>query len=384
MVTLQFDPSQYAVTYKSDTICLLAKEYALFYFLYQNRGQAFSREQLLDRVWKLETPTDRTVDDHVYRLRKKLKIWEGIVAINTVRSLGYSLTVTPPKQIETPSLQNQEFADHLYELLRRFHLYGQGSSLLALAKHQEELGIAIPPYYRMYNHFIEGDIDWFLETDEMPLSDRLYSILAFYFMIHFEQEKSLRFAEKVLERKILPHYHHLELAILDCLHLYAETGRTRQAIERLKLTHRVVEEEKLDGFVGPVAISETYLHLIAGNISTVRQKLDELEHLLIEAPYLRERGRYLVVKGLWQLRMGNSGAASALIDEGLEVLSSSSFKPGIWAVLHKILYYLQHHVKDERLYRKYGSLWADLEQTFDFIGEKEKIERKLEAILFDG
>lgn len=74
MSQLIFDPAGYTVNDGMESVELLAKEFALLQFLYERRGQAFSREQLLDRVWVLEYPVERTVDDHIYRLRKKLRM----------------------------------------------------------------------------------------------------------------------------------------------------------------------------------------------------------------------------------------------------------------------------------------------------------------------
>ena len=55
--------------------------------------RVFTREQLLDHVWGIDNINVeiRTVDVHIGRLRKALKI-EGLKdPIRTVRSAGYSL-----------------------------------------------------------------------------------------------------------------------------------------------------------------------------------------------------------------------------------------------------------------------------------------------------
>lgn len=66
---LELNGSEYKVSAEGMTIELLPKEFALLQFLYHNRGRTFSREQLLDKVWPLEYPVERTVDDHIW-LRK--------------------------------------------------------------------------------------------------------------------------------------------------------------------------------------------------------------------------------------------------------------------------------------------------------------------------
>lgn len=64
------------------------KEFELLTLLTAHPGRPFSREELLDRIWKddLEV-TDRTIDTHVQRLRKKLG--DRADAIQTVWGIGY-------------------------------------------------------------------------------------------------------------------------------------------------------------------------------------------------------------------------------------------------------------------------------------------------------
>jgi DNA-binding response OmpR family regulator len=47
-------------------------EFQLLHILLKNQGRIFARDQILDNVWKDVSVTERTVDVHVTRLRKKL------------------------------------------------------------------------------------------------------------------------------------------------------------------------------------------------------------------------------------------------------------------------------------------------------------------------
>jgi DNA-binding response OmpR family regulator len=61
------------VTLDGESIALTRTEYELLILLLRHRGQVFSRQQLLDRVWPQDViVTERTVDVNVARLRKKL------------------------------------------------------------------------------------------------------------------------------------------------------------------------------------------------------------------------------------------------------------------------------------------------------------------------
>ena len=47
-------------------------EFQLLYILIRNPGRIFNRDQILESVWRDVNVTERTVDVHVTRLRKKL------------------------------------------------------------------------------------------------------------------------------------------------------------------------------------------------------------------------------------------------------------------------------------------------------------------------
>jgi len=69
-------------------VALTYKEHELLQLLMENRGAAFSREQLLDRVWDMGYDGGtRTVDVHIQTLRAKLGEYGGL--IETVRGVGY-------------------------------------------------------------------------------------------------------------------------------------------------------------------------------------------------------------------------------------------------------------------------------------------------------
>ena len=85
---LTIDKRAHVVRVEGQEAPLTIKEYDLLCLLMENRGMAFSREQLLDRVWDYgyEGGT-RTVDVHVQTLRAKLGEYGSM--IQTVRGVGY-------------------------------------------------------------------------------------------------------------------------------------------------------------------------------------------------------------------------------------------------------------------------------------------------------
>jgi DNA-binding response OmpR family regulator len=72
-------------------LSITPKEYDLLVFLVQHRGQALTREVLLEQVWGWQYPGGtRTVDVHIHGLREKIEPDPAHpVRISTVRGAGY-------------------------------------------------------------------------------------------------------------------------------------------------------------------------------------------------------------------------------------------------------------------------------------------------------
>ncbi len=85
---LTVDIRRHLVTAGGENVVLTLKEFELLRFLMENRGAAFTREKLLERVWDLGYGGGtRTVDVHIQTLRQKLGAQGGM--IETVRGVGY-------------------------------------------------------------------------------------------------------------------------------------------------------------------------------------------------------------------------------------------------------------------------------------------------------
>ncbi len=87
---IRINADQRAAYLHDEEIELTPKEFDLLILFVQNPGRAFSRDYLLERVWGDDVfVTDRTVDTHVQRLRKKLGDESDM--IRTVWGVGYKL-----------------------------------------------------------------------------------------------------------------------------------------------------------------------------------------------------------------------------------------------------------------------------------------------------
>ena len=89
---IKIDIKSHKVYRKDSLIKLSPKEYDLLVNFIINPKLVFSREQLLDKFWGLESDIEiRTVDVHIRRLRKAINIENCKEIIRTVRSTGYAL-----------------------------------------------------------------------------------------------------------------------------------------------------------------------------------------------------------------------------------------------------------------------------------------------------
>ncbi|QZY55822.1 response regulator transcription factor [Crassaminicella profunda] len=71
---------------------LTPKEFDILYYLMENEGLVFSRDQILNHVWGYDFLGDtRTVDNHIKKLRKALK--DKSYFIRTVFGVGYKFEV---------------------------------------------------------------------------------------------------------------------------------------------------------------------------------------------------------------------------------------------------------------------------------------------------
>ena len=83
---LTLDTRRIKATVDGEEVPLTKKEFEILRLLLENRGNVFSREEILARVWKEEVYVlDRTIDVNITRLRKKI----GRYGKNIVTRLGF-------------------------------------------------------------------------------------------------------------------------------------------------------------------------------------------------------------------------------------------------------------------------------------------------------
>lgn len=84
--TLSLDIKRIKATVDGQEVPLTKKEFEILRLLLENKGNVFSREEILSRIWKDEVYVlDRTIDVNITRLRKKI----GPYGKNIVTRLGF-------------------------------------------------------------------------------------------------------------------------------------------------------------------------------------------------------------------------------------------------------------------------------------------------------
>jgi phosphate regulon transcriptional regulator PhoB len=87
---IEVDLERHRVMAEGQVLDLSPTEFRLLRFLMERKGRVFSRDQILDAVWKGEAFVEsRTVDVHIRRLRAELDRAGAGRAIETVRGVGY-------------------------------------------------------------------------------------------------------------------------------------------------------------------------------------------------------------------------------------------------------------------------------------------------------
>lgn len=364
----------YSVSYKGETFILLPKEFALFSFLYSNRGITFSRDTILERVWGLSDSTDRTVDDHIYRLRKKLKFID-IVAIETIRSSGYRLMLKTINQMENPLQQDNDFQSALELLFSKYINYGQGKGLTLLANQQEHLDLSISHEREIYLHFFQGDFQWIVNETSISFWEKAFYFLHIYSIIQFDSLKTLTFFEKIINTKKLPSQFQTEIEMLTVIDKYIRAGHfeiSHQKINDLYLTLNSMENEAISFYVFNLDLK---LQLYSRNWDNAYLLIIERFNYFQSCPFQREKGQFSILCGMYYYlsdKHKDVSKAKHLLNDGLDLLEKSGFKPNFINGLNIILSLFGVKIVDT----PYHNLWNQLKIEYQFSKLEKEIEQQ--------
>jgi len=84
---------KYVIRYQGEDVHLTPSEFKLLASLFKARGLVMTRDQLIAQIQGDEVNvTGRTIDTHVFALRKKLGAWAS--HIETIRGIGYRILIS--------------------------------------------------------------------------------------------------------------------------------------------------------------------------------------------------------------------------------------------------------------------------------------------------
>lgn len=373
---IHFEPDTYQAVYAGENIQLLPKEFTLLRFLYEHAGRTFTRDELLDAVWPLEAPSDRTVDDHIYRVRKKLAPWSHLVSVETIRGLGYKLTRHAQKQQESPLLQDEEFAADVKRMLSKYHGLGMGAAMQLLSTNRDVLGLPGDPFYDAYLHFVRGDFTWLLATNSLSIWQKAPYAVFIHAAIQSDPESSLSYFERLIAKgdKVEQKWKYdLELNVT---YLYLQAGMLEKARKHLDDIRQMIVELQSPSFTAIFLLKEMYLLLLEEKYDAAASKLEECEALLAQHPIQRERGAFHVAKALLLYRQGAVPAARKALDEGIETTRQTQFIPHLISNLNLTLFFFRLHIKDEPYRQKYQRQWDQLAEQYQFPALVAQTDRK--------
>jgi two-component system, OmpR family, response regulator ChvI len=101
--SLRLDLQRYTATWKGRALALTVTEFLLLQALARHPGHVKTRDQLMQHAYPDNTfVSDRTIDSHVKRVRRKLEeVDPAFAAIETVYGLGYRFTADAPDAPDT-------------------------------------------------------------------------------------------------------------------------------------------------------------------------------------------------------------------------------------------------------------------------------------------
>ena len=86
---ININMEQRSLLYNDKKINLAKKEFNLLHLLMTIPGKVFTREEIIDSVWKDAVVGDRTIDVHIRKIREKI----GPHHIKTIKGVGYKLDI---------------------------------------------------------------------------------------------------------------------------------------------------------------------------------------------------------------------------------------------------------------------------------------------------
>ncbi|GAB3807994.1 winged helix-turn-helix domain-containing protein [Virgibacillus kimchii] len=316
---MNFSREDFAVTLEGNQVTLLRKEFFLLQFLYENKGRVFSREELLDACWPMEEPTDRTVDDHIYRLRKKLFPFRDKVMIKTVKGVGYTLKLENSAN-ESPIPVPEEISRQANELMATYYKYGQGKAVKELITNKT-LGFPTDEKQETVIVWLQSDFESLLK--KLDGTKHIFVPLLLYGFVESDTKTVISVQERVLQKNILSEKDRMDITCVSLALLYLKINKPAHSMQLI--------QEELDAISSPEHGFFPFLHIMKTIILFYDNKMDEVEkgfneaeNVLIRFPFLKEQAALKMMRGLFLIEKGKEKMGKHTIDQAIRMVHQSN------------------------------------------------------------
>lgn len=316
---MHFSVEDYSVTLESTKVTLLRKEFFLLQFLYKNRGRVFSRETLLNAVWPMEEPTDRTVDDHIYRLRKKLFPFRDIVSIKTVKGLGYSLKFEEQDK-ESSMPVHDEISRQANQLIDIYYKYGQGKAVKEFLTNKA-LGFPINEKQETVLVWLQSDFETLLK--KLDGTEYIFVPLFLYGFVESDTEKVIDVHEEVLQKNILSEKERMDITCVSLPMWYLKINKPVLSMQLIQKELNAISSPE-HGFLPIIHIMKIIILFYERKMDEVENGLNEAENVLIRFPFLKEQAALRMMRGLFLIENAKEKEGEKNIDEAIRMVHQSS------------------------------------------------------------
>lgn len=86
---IEIDQEKHTISCNGEFISLARKEFKLLFYLMTIPAKVFTRQEIINEVWKDAIVGDRTIDVHIRKIREKI----GDNHIKTVKGVGYKFDI---------------------------------------------------------------------------------------------------------------------------------------------------------------------------------------------------------------------------------------------------------------------------------------------------
>lgn len=376
MPKINFHLHTYSISCADQHIALIRKEFELLQYLYEQLQRPCSREQILDAVWSMESPTDRTVDDHIYRLRKKLQPIEHLYSLDTIRGYGYQLS---SKQTGSePIIADQHFITSSEHLLRTYHLYGNGQALDLLLS-EKTLGIQPSKEIQLSHAFMKGDFERIILDKETSFSEKLLFLLHLL-MYGAPHTEVFHYYQLAIQKNRFSARSIYEAETLFPLYLYLRTKQFEQAKLVMERSEAFIDSEE-HGFYPFFCNCKLIYGLCTQDKQLVHEQIHRLDHFFQHRVYIREKGVFTVLLGIHALLEGQKSTGNEKVQEGLSLLNQAQIVSHYFLSLDILRLFFELGLEDAKLEQWTNKKWESMLGQFNIEQLKKSILHQLQENL---